>query len=46
MSITSGPTSIRTDDLIIVSVDDHLVEPPDMFERPAARRGTPTAPRG
>jgi predicted TIM-barrel fold metal-dependent hydrolase len=29
---------VKTEDLIIVSVDDHIVEPPDMFERhvPAA----------
>jgi predicted TIM-barrel fold metal-dependent hydrolase len=25
-------TEIRTDDLIMVSVDDHLVEPPEMFD--------------
>ena len=31
---------MKTDDLVLVSVDDHVVEPPDMFERhvPAAYR--------
>ena len=38
-------------DLILVSVDDHVVEPPDMFERPPARsadreRGAASDPQG
>jgi predicted TIM-barrel fold metal-dependent hydrolase len=32
-------------DLILVSVDDHLVEPPDMFENGLARRYRQVAPR-
>ena len=24
---------MRTEDLILVSIDDHVVEPPDMFEQ-------------
>jgi hypothetical protein len=29
---------VRVEDLILVSVDDHVIEPPDLFERhvPAA----------
>ena len=27
---------MQIDDLVLVSVDDHVVEPPDMFERPPA----------
>ena len=37
---------MRIDDMILVSIDDHVIEPPDMFERPRARRSTATdAPR-
>ena len=41
---------MKLDDLVLVSVDDHVVEPPDMFERhlPASgatsRRGSSAAP--
>ena len=37
------PTAIE--DLIIVSVDDHLVEPPGMFEGRLTRRFQPRAPQ-
>ncbi|MBL7496650.1 amidohydrolase [Frankia sp. CNm7] len=38
---------MRIEDLILVSVDDHVVEPPDMFERhlPAKHRGDDAFPR-
>jgi predicted TIM-barrel fold metal-dependent hydrolase len=36
---------VRTDDLVLVSVDDHLVEPPDLFEGRLPRRYADRAPR-
>src|SRR5262245_63879147 len=36
---------VRVDDLIMVSVDDHLVEPPDMFEQVMPERWRDRAPR-
>ena len=33
MEDTVVAEDVRVDDLIMVSVDDHLVEPPDMFEQ-------------
>lgn len=36
---------MRADDLTIISVDDHLVEPPDMFDDRLPRRFQPRAPR-
>ena len=33
------------DDLVLVSVDDHLVEPPDMFERHVPAKYRDRAPR-
>ncbi len=36
---------MRADDLILVSVDDHLVEPPTMFEGRLASRFVEAAPR-
>ena len=36
---------VRADDLIIISVDDHLVEPPDMFEGRLAAEFADRAPR-
>src|SRR5262245_66410257 len=40
-------SGMRADDMIMVSVDDHLVEPPDMFERhlPARWASRDEAPR-
>src|SRR5581483_8199370 len=40
-----GAEVIRTDDLIMVSVDDHLVEPPDMFASTIPSRWRDRAPR-
>jgi predicted TIM-barrel fold metal-dependent hydrolase len=37
--------SLSADDLIMVSVDDHLVEPPDLFEHTIPRRFKDRAPR-
>ena len=37
---------MRLEDMILVSVDDHVVEPPDMFERPPPGASTPTSRRG
>ena len=36
---------MRTEDLILVSVDDHVVEPPDLFEGRLASRYEDLAPR-
>ncbi len=36
---------MRLDDLILVSVDDHVVEPPDLFERHLPDRWRDVAPR-
>jgi predicted TIM-barrel fold metal-dependent hydrolase len=36
---------MRAEDLILVSVDDHVVEPPDLFEGRLARRYQDLAPR-
>jgi len=36
---------MKMDDLILVSVDDHLVEPPDLFERSLPRQWRERAPR-
>jgi predicted TIM-barrel fold metal-dependent hydrolase len=36
---------VRADDLILISVDDHLVEPPDMFEGRLPARFQDRAPR-
>jgi predicted TIM-barrel fold metal-dependent hydrolase len=36
---------MRVDDLILVSVDDHVVEPPDMFERHVPSKWRDQAPK-
>ena len=36
---------MRTEDMILISVDDHVVEPPDMFERHIPDRWRSEAPR-
>ena len=36
---------MRVDDMILVSIDDHLIEPPDMFERHIPTRFRDRAPR-
>jgi hypothetical protein len=36
---------MRMDDLVLVSVDDHVVEPPDMFEKHLAAKWRDIAPR-
>ena len=36
---------MRPDDLILISVDDHLVEPPDMFEGHLPAKYADRAPR-
>jgi predicted TIM-barrel fold metal-dependent hydrolase len=36
---------MRTDDMILVSVDDHIVEPPDLFEHHLAAKYRDIAPR-
>src|SRR2546421_4397625 len=37
--------AVRIDDLVMVSVDDHVVEPPDMFERHLPAKWRDVAPR-
>src|SRR4029453_16971972 len=39
-----GGRAMRVDDLILVSVDDHVVEPPDVFEGRLSRRAAERAP--
>src|SRR5918912_4603480 len=36
---------MRTDDLVLVSVDDHLVEPPDLFTQRVPSKYADVAPR-
>jgi predicted TIM-barrel fold metal-dependent hydrolase len=36
---------VRVDDMIFISVDDHVVEPPDMFDGRVAAKYTEQAPR-
>ncbi len=36
---------MRLEDMILISVDDHVVEPPDLFEQHLAPRWKPLAPR-
>jgi predicted TIM-barrel fold metal-dependent hydrolase len=36
---------MKLEDMILVSVDDHLVEPPDMFEKVLSKKDLETAPR-
>ena len=36
---------LSIDDLVLVSVDDHMVEPPDMFERHVPAKWKDRAPR-
>ena len=36
---------MKTEDMIIVSVDDHVVEPPDLFERHLPAKYRDVAPR-
>src|SRR5436190_1870649 len=36
---------MRVDDMILVSIDDHVIEPPDMFERHIPERFRDRAPR-
>ena len=36
---------MQTDDLILISVDDHVIEPPDMFDRHLPARFKDQAPR-
>src|SRR5271163_2540037 len=40
-----GRNAMETNDLIIVSVDDHLVEPPTLFDNQLTARQRETAPR-
>ncbi|MBM4265329.1 MAG: hypothetical protein FJ144_01745 [Deltaproteobacteria bacterium] len=36
---------MKLDDMILVSVDDHIIEPPDVFERHLPKRWLERAPR-
>src|SRR5262249_56250005 len=40
-----GGTAMQIDDLILVSVDDHVVEPADLFERHLPERWRDRSPR-
>jgi len=39
------PQATTMNDLVLVSVDDHIIEPPDMFERPVPAKSRGQAPR-
>jgi predicted TIM-barrel fold metal-dependent hydrolase len=43
--VTDATVGVRADDLIMVSVDDHLVEPPGMFDETIPDRWRDRAPR-
>src|SRR5262249_33133752 len=36
---------MKTDDMILVSIDDHVIEPPDMFDKHVPKRYADQAPR-
>ena len=36
---------MNKDDMILISVDDHIVEPPDMFKNHLAKKYIDDAPR-
>ena len=36
---------MRVDDMIILSIDDHLIEPPDMFDHHVPERSADQAPK-
>ena len=36
---------MRADDMILISVDDHIVEPPDMFKNHLSKKYADEAPR-
>src|SRR6185369_2558829 len=40
-----GGTAMRPEELILVSVDDHVVEPPDMFKNHVPEQWKADAPR-
>src|SRR5437588_4569503 len=41
----NGRSEMRVEDLILVSVDDHVVEPPDMFDRHVPAKWRDQAPK-
>src|SRR5258705_3295236 len=44
-SIAKGRASMDLDDMILVSVDDHIIEPPTVFERHIPKKWADRAPR-
>ena len=36
---------MKMNDMVVISVDDHVVEPPDMFDKHLSREGLATAPK-
>ena len=36
---------MQLDDMILVSIDDHMIEPPDMFEKHVPAKWRDQAPR-
>src|SRR5262249_57638427 len=42
---TAPGGAVRTEDMIIVSADDHVVQPPDLFERHLPTRYRDLAPK-
>src|ERR1700759_1213817 len=46
VSFISAGSAMNANDMILISVDDHLVEPPDMFDGRMPARFADQAPRG
>src|SRR5690606_26311254 len=40
----TGGTAVQMDDMILVSIDDHMIEPPDLFERHVPEKWRDQAP--
>src|SRR5882672_4475733 len=38
-------SAVRTEDMVLISIDDHSIEPPDMYERHVPARWRDQAPK-
>src|SRR3982074_1149896 len=43
--MTREGAAMQMDDMILVSIDDHMIEPPDMFENTAPAKGVDKGPK-
>ncbi len=46
VSMEEGSTAMNLDDMILVSIDDHMIEPPHMFENHVPKKWLDDAPEG